>query len=144
MFLLLCSLAQVQAPAGGHCRYFQVTPHRIVSAQTRKGHLIAVLPHRCLVLLSYKLLLAGSIDDPKEYRQHATHMQAGMITSNYQHYGHAQPLLRYKLLLAGIIDDPKERKLMTVDDDYEEPLLTVVEGDGASTSTGGSTTPYQG
>jgi hypothetical protein len=28
---------------------------------------------------------------------------------------------------AGIIDDPKERKLMTVDDDYEEPLLTVVE-----------------
>uniref|UniRef100_A0A7S0WNE4 Equilibrative nucleoside transporter n=1 Tax=Chlamydomonas leiostraca TaxID=1034604 RepID=A0A7S0WNE4_9CHLO len=51
----------------------------------------------------------------------------------------ALPLLpygRYKLLLAGIIDDPKERKLMTVDDDYEEPLLTVVEGDGASTSTG--------
>lgn len=34
---------------------------------------------------------------------------------------------RYKLLLAGIIDDPKERGLMTVDDDYEEPLLTVVE-----------------
>jgi equilibrative nucleoside transporter 1/2/3 len=45
---------------------------------------------------------------------------------------------RYKLLLAGIVDDPKERKLMTVDDDYEEPLLTVVEGDGASTSTGKS------
>ena len=43
-------------------------------------------------------------------------------------------LCRYKLLLAGIIDDPKERKLMTVDDDYEEPLLTVVEGDGAGPS----------
>ncbi|KAL6749212.1 nucleoside transporter-domain-containing protein [Haematococcus lacustris] len=43
----------------------------------------------------------------------------------------ALPLLpygRYKLLLAGIIDDPKERNLMTVDDDYEEPLLTVIEG----------------
>ncbi|GAX77749.1 hypothetical protein CEUSTIGMA_g5192.t1 [Chlamydomonas eustigma] len=49
------------------------------------------------------------------------------------------PYGRYKLLLAGIIDDPKERKLMTVDDDYEEPLLTVVEGDGASTSTGNRT-----
>mmetsp|Transcript_31022 Transcript_31022/g.68826 ORF Transcript_31022/g.68826 Transcript_31022/m.68826 type:complete len:479 (-) Transcript_31022:805-2241(-) len=46
------------------------------------------------------------------------------------------PYGRYKLLLAGIIDDPAERKLMTVDDDYEEPLLTVVEGDGGSTSTG--------
>ncbi|KAF5831381.1 hypothetical protein DUNSADRAFT_13197 [Dunaliella salina] len=49
------------------------------------------------------------------------------------------PYGRYKLLLAGIIDDPKERQLMTVDDDYEEPLLTVVEGDGAGTSTGGRT-----
>ncbi|KXZ48068.1 hypothetical protein GPECTOR_30g163 [Gonium pectorale] len=52
----------------------------------------------------------------------------------------AIPLLpygRYKLLLAGIIDDPKERKMLTVDEDYEEPLLTVVENaDGASTSTG--------
>ena len=28
---------------------------------------------------------------------------------------------------------------MTVDDDYEEPLLTVVEGDGAGTSSGGRT-----
>lgn len=48
------------------------------------------------------------------------------------------PYGRYKLLLAGIIDDPKERKLLTVDEDYEEPLLTVVEGpsDGASTSSG--------
>ena len=43
---------------------------------------------------------------------------------------------RYKLLLAGIIDDPKERKLMTIDDDYEEPLLTVIEGNGAGSSTG--------
>ncbi|KAG2490316.1 hypothetical protein HYH03_011267 [Edaphochlamys debaryana] len=49
------------------------------------------------------------------------------------------PYGRYKLLLAGIIDDPKERKMLTVDEDYEEPLLTVVEGSGdsgASTSTG--------
>lgn len=49
------------------------------------------------------------------------------------------PYGRYKLLLAGIIDDPKERKLMTVDDDYEEPLLTVVDGDGAGTSSGSRT-----
>lgn len=49
------------------------------------------------------------------------------------------PYGRYKLLLAGIINDPKERKLMTVDDDYEEPLLTVVEGDGAATSSGSRT-----
>lgn len=49
------------------------------------------------------------------------------------------PYGRYKLLLAGIIDDPKERKLMTVDDDYEEPLLTVVEGDGAASSSGSRT-----
>uniref|UniRef100_A0A7S3VLA4 Uncharacterized protein n=1 Tax=Dunaliella tertiolecta TaxID=3047 RepID=A0A7S3VLA4_DUNTE len=49
------------------------------------------------------------------------------------------PYGRYKLLLAGIIDDPKERQLMTVDDDYEEPLLTVVEGDGAGSSTGSRT-----
>mmetsp|Transcript_26384 Transcript_26384/g.78336 ORF Transcript_26384/g.78336 Transcript_26384/m.78336 type:complete len:479 (-) Transcript_26384:1148-2584(-) len=41
------------------------------------------------------------------------------------------PYGRYKLLLAGIINDPKERKLMMVDEDYEEPLLTVVEGDPA-------------
>ena len=46
------------------------------------------------------------------------------------------PSSRYKLLLAGIIDDPKERKLMTIDDDYEEPLLTVIEGNGAGSSTG--------
>lgn len=49
------------------------------------------------------------------------------------------PYGRYKLLLAGIIDDPKERKLMTEDEDYEEPLLTVVDGpggDGPSTSSG--------
>ncbi|KAG2422806.1 hypothetical protein HXX76_015753 [Chlamydomonas incerta] len=47
------------------------------------------------------------------------------------------PYGRYKLLLAGIIDDPKERKMLTVDEDYEEPLLTVVEEPGGpSTSTG--------
>ena len=40
------------------------------------------------------------------------------------------PYGRYKLLLAGIIDDPKERKLLTEDEDYEEPLLTVVDGPG--------------
>ncbi|GIL90052.1 hypothetical protein Vretimale_18111 [Volvox reticuliferus] len=48
------------------------------------------------------------------------------------------PYGRYKLLLAGIIDDPKERKMLTVDEDFEEPLLTVVERSdtGPSTSTG--------
>eukprot|EP00201_Polytomella_parva_P016635 CAMPEP_0175067138 /NCGR_PEP_ID=MMETSP0052_2-20121109/16920_1 /TAXON_ID=51329 ORGANISM="Polytomella parva, Strain SAG 63-3" /NCGR_SAMPLE_ID=MMETSP0052_2 /ASSEMBLY_ACC=CAM_ASM_000194 /LENGTH=369 /DNA_ID=CAMNT_0016333963 /DNA_START=132 /DNA_END=1238 /DNA_ORIENTATION=+ len=42
----------------------------------------------------------------------------------------AIPLLpygRYKLLLAGILDDTKERILNTYDEDFEEPLLAVVE-----------------
>lgn len=48
------------------------------------------------------------------------------------------PYGRYKLLLAGIIDDPKERKLLMVDDDYEEPLLTVVEGNDPAPGTSAS------
>eukprot|EP00798_Chlamydomonas_sp_ICE-L_P016322 gene16322-22512_t len=46
------------------------------------------------------------------------------------------PYGRYKLLLAGIIDDPKERQFLNHDDDYAEPLLTVVEGEaGGSDGT---------
>lgn len=37
------------------------------------------------------------------------------------------PYGRYKLLLAGLIDDPVQKKLMSVQDEYEEPLLMVVE-----------------